>query len=534
MTLSKTQRKLMLAPAVTALALSGLVASPAFATDKAADPAPASPSTEKSAPKTKSQEAAPTAPAPAALAPVADEKSISQTDLQEKGLPVSIKPTTGDPAGKKVTTKFVDSKEGQFEGTSFTLDSEGKYSGTIKANGKLAPGAATIELFIEGQEGAAGTIGLTVVEDAPAAPKASVDPKSLPQNAFEDGNTFNVDVSGFDADEEVTVTIDGKKLSFDKSFENGEGVIYVTAEDGAPTSVGTHEVVVTGATSGKTATTSYEITEAVEAGSIKTNRTEFTAGDKTWGGGIDVTGEGWEPNTEVTVQIGIGNGQSGSSIASANVKTDENGNFTLKNFTPEEAPRLLEDDERMSLVAGANGVYAESVELTVVEKKVEPSITATPEKISASDFENEDKGVTIEATGYQEGETVKATVNHEDGKTEEFTLNATADEEGNVSFKLYAIGDAVLGNYTVELNGDETDGSLSTGFEVVADDNGDDEGNGGGDGDNNADDNDDQLPRTGAELGGLGAGVVLLAVGAASVLLTRRRSTKSSTDAGEI
>ena len=47
----------------------------------------------------------------------------------------------------------------------------------------------------------------------------------------------------------------------------------------------------------------------------------------------------------------------------------------------------------------------------------------------------------------------------------------------------------------------------------------------------NGDDRDDEggsdLPRTGMELGGLAAGAALLTVGAATVVLSRRRSTKA-------
>ena len=171
----------------------------------------------------------------------------------------------------------------------------------------------------------------------------------------------------------------------------------------------------------------------------------------------------------------------------------------------------------------------------------EREISIDPKQITASDFVQEKKGVTITVKGFDEGE--KATLKVASGpeNVEGITLDEIANENGAAAFSIYGTSasdpEAYLGKYDVEVTGanDTEDESALTGtFEVVADEDGTGGGTGGDDDGNNDNGNDDgngdggsDLPRTGAELTGLAAGAGLLLVGGAAVVLTMRRKNNN-------
>lgn len=163
---------------------------------------------------------------------------------------------------------------------------------------------------------------------------------------------------------------------------------------------------------------------------------------------------------------------------------------------------------------------------------VEYALDVDPQEISPADFVQQDKGVTLTATGLEAGEEVEFAVSAAGSNVESLTETATADENGVAVWSVYGIDDsnpsAYLGDYSVTVTneaGETIDGSFTVTDSA-------DNGEGGeDDSDDNGDDRDDEggsdLPRTGMELGGLAAGAALLTVGAATVVLSRRRSTKA-------
>ncbi|MGO1909014.1 MAG: LPXTG cell wall anchor domain-containing protein, partial [Brevibacterium linens] len=124
-------------------------------------------------------------------------------------------------------------------------------------------------------------------------------------------------------------------------------------------------------------------------------------------------------------------------------------------------------------------------------------------------------------SGAQPGEKVTITVEHAQGKVDRYTMTKEADSEGKVTFGVQAKVKSVLGTYNVRAQAESFDEPQGGSFTVLTngtdvDEGGD--GNGGGQSDSGSD-----LPRTGAEMTGLALGVGLLAVGAAAVIITRRR-----------
>ncbi|UVI37537.1 LPXTG cell wall anchor domain-containing protein [Brevibacterium spongiae] len=242
----------------------------------------------------------------------------------------------------------------------------------------------------------------------------------------------------------------------------------------------------------------------------------------------------------------------GAEDGSEKVKADKDGNFSV------EGPKA-EGDYNFTATAIVDGQKSKTAEFDVTVEKdesetpapVEREISVDPKEIAASDFVQEDKGVTITVKGFDEGEKVTLKVANGPEGVDDFEMDETANENGAAAFSVYGTSasdpEAYLGKYDLEVTGanDTEDESVLTGsFQVVADEDGngggsggDDDGNadggndggnadgGSGDGDD-ADGNGDggsDLPRTGAELTGLAAGAGLLLVGGTAVVLTMRR-----------
>ncbi|MGO2648573.1 MAG: hypothetical protein ACTH96_10390, partial [Brevibacterium aurantiacum] len=95
-----------------------------------------------------------------------------------------------------------------------------------------------------------------------------------------------------------------------------------------------------------------------------------------------------------------------------------------------------------------------------------------------------------------------------------------ADDEGKASVNVFGTSDnvsAYVGAYTASATcGDD---SMKESFTVTAGADG-----GGSDGSDNGGNDGSQLPRTGADLGGLASGAMLLLVGGAAIAMTGRRN----------
>ena len=153
-----------------------------------------------------------------------------------------------------------------------------------------------------------------------------------------------------------------------------------------------------------------------------------------------------------------------------------------------------------------------------------------------SDFLDSEKGVTLAVEGLEQGDSVDFQVDPISGQNvEPAVLSAEAGEDGVASTIVYGTsttgGEDYLGDYEVTVDADDVDTAnagqdsaethaeaaaaddLTATFSAVADD---DAPEGGDDG--------KQLPRTGATLTGLFAGIGAIAVGAGALFASRRRS----------
>ncbi|WP_413332996.1 LPXTG cell wall anchor domain-containing protein [Brevibacterium sp. GP-SGM9] len=170
------------------------------------------------------------------------------------------------------------------------------------------------------------------------------------------------------------------------------------------------------------------------------------------------------------------------------------------------------------------------------DKKAAPAATQAlviePTEISSENFL--DKGIKLGVTGAKPGEKITITVEHAQGKVDRYTMTKEADDEGKATFGVQAKVKAVLGTYNVRAQAESFDEPQGGSFTVVTNGTDVDESGNGGNGSGSGSDNNgsgsgssSDLPRTGAEMTGMALGVGLLVVGAAAVIITRRRMTAS-------
>ncbi|GAA1538699.1 hypothetical protein [Brevibacterium picturae] len=163
--------------------------------------------------------------------------------------------------------------------------------------------------------------------------------------------------------------------------------------------------------------------------------------------------------------------------------------------------------------------------VTADDSAVDPKLAIDPETVSGKDFVNRDKGVTMTVTACEPGSDVQFKVWGHESSEKLYDRTVEANENGAASVQVYGLEnnpDAYAGTYKVIAVC--MDQSMEGQFVVT--------GGGAGDPDGGSDDsgeagnsgNAGSMPRTGAELTGLGAGAVLILAGAATIISARRRA----------
>ncbi|WP_350269741.1 hypothetical protein AAFP32_14540 [Brevibacterium sp. CBA3109] len=153
------------------------------------------------------------------------------------------------------------------------------------------------------------------------------------------------------------------------------------------------------------------------------------------------------------------------------------------------------------------------------EAPAEASFSVSPKTLEAADFANDKKGVTLAVEGCEPGAEVHFAVTPKGIQVTAYENTVKADDEGKASVSVFGTSanvSAYVGSYTASATcGDDT---MKESFTVTAGADG-----GGSDGHDNDGNDGSQLPRTGADLGGLASGAILLLVGGAAIAMTGRR-----------
>ena len=265
--------------------------------------------------------------------------------------------------------------------------------------------------------------------------------------------------------------------------------------------------------------------------------------------GLTVEYKNLEPGKNYTWVI---EGGKGIEIARPFTAKKANGSFDVT-VSSDTAVEALLGEYTVKLFDGEGNVINTNTSFTVVkdsedsgnpdEDETRYKLTLDRYELTAKEFLNKETGVQISVVGLKPNEkfTYSVTKVDGDGKVEDYENEATADKEGRWGTTLNGVQrgqniESFVGKYKVTVKSEQ--GELTDHFTVTngkksdndddaeAGDNGSDSGsdNGSGSGNDSSAGNSSDLPRTGAGLTGLLAGGALLTVGAATVLITRRRT----------
>ena len=161
------------------------------------------------------------------------------------------------------------------------------------------------------------------------------------------------------------------------------------------------------------------------------------------------------------------------------------------------------------------------------EKK--PALTISPRKVTPASFVKKNKGVNLTVVNCDANENVKFTVKPSKSKVTPLTRSQKANSKGISSWNVFGTSasnpSVYTGSYdvTATCNGTTVKGKFVV---AAAAKSGGSSDKGGSSDNTSAPSSNSDLPRTGMEMGGLGLGALLLVVGGATVVMTRRRSTK--------
>lgn len=203
---------------------------------------------------------------------------------------------------------------------------------------------------------------------------------------------------------------------------------------------------------------------------------------------------------------------------------DESGGFTQSPATPEaETPQPAATGDTTATEPAPTTETATGTSGTE-EATAEKTLTIEPGKLSASDFVRED-AVIISATGCQPEADATMTVIPQGMNVGNYSETATVDADGVVAFSVHGQHDMMAQTYageyavTVACAGDDQrTGSFTVAADAAPTPSAEPEGKPGGQDSRGA-----RLPRTGSDLLAAAAGAILLTVGTASVVFTRRR-----------
>ena len=427
--------------------------------------------------------------------PLCAHEGAQQSNDPDSKVPDSSAPQATLSAAQVTRADIADRKKGiGFSGTGFTPDSKATVTVVGTDGSKYSP---ETKLTVDDKGKVSGTYFFSVTDNA-KVPSGEYSLYLTDEKTEKDSSKVSFEVVASDSDIDEDAKGSGCSPATGPAPEPSESATDEPSETSAPTE-----------TSTPTETKSEEPTETKEArqpAAPKPTETETKTPEPT-----ETESETPKP-TETETQ------------------TPE------PTETESETPKPTETEDKSEAPApteaGSEGPESDAPSETTApaspgtddgEKKAAATATQAliidPTEISSEDFLNE--GIKLGITGAQPGEKITITVEHAQGKVDRYTMTKEADSEGKATFGVQAKVKAVLGTYNVTAQADSFDKAQGGSFTVVTNGTSVDEG-----GENGSDSGSD-LPRTGAEMTGLALGVGLLVVGAAAVVITRRRMTAS-------
>lgn len=205
--------------------------------------------------------------------------------------------------------------------------------------------------------------------------------------------------------------------------------------------------------------------------SITLANNEFAVGN--WGDGITLTGEGFTPDTVITVGASVGNGSVGEGWGETTTTSDASGAIALTGWIPQNLPGEVPTGWTAQISAfdaadpEATPAFAELVIGPFVP--LPAALTITPTCLTSESAQTEGEGLTVVGTGFLSAEQVLDSTTGPDGQQFGTTDTLTADLSGTVSLSYtlsISSGTLPAGTYTEYMVGQESGVSISATFTI--------------------------------------------------------------------
>lgn len=473
-----------------------------------------------------------------AVDPIDASVSVSPDEITPDDLVNKDKGVTATITGVKKRDKITDSLTGKTE----TADADGDYKLHLWYEGNvedLQEGTVpfTITIEREGTDSAELKGEINVVDET-----SEVDPSvklADTKISLEDFKKDGLKFSGSGFTPNGTVSINAQAAAqraaapqADELRADEDGNIEGAAVAPESLEAGTYSLTFVDDTTSESTTVEVTVTEEDDAvdpidASLKVDPKEITAEDlANRDKGVTVTVSGVKKGDTITDSL---TGKSETAEADGDYKLHLYYRGNPDNLEVGKVPFTVtidrEGTESETLNGEINVVGEDDGDDGETEAPAEATFKVSPKTIEAADFANEKKGVTLAVENCEPGADVHFEVNPKGINVTAYENTVKADDEGNASVNVFGTSSdvsAYVGAYTATATcGDD---AMKDSFTVTEGANGG--GSGGGDNGNagNGGDDGSQLPRTGADLGGLTTGALLLLVGGAAIALTGRKN----------
>ncbi|SMX73965.1 hypothetical protein [Brevibacterium antiquum] len=419
------------------------------------------------------------------------------------------------------------------EATSTTVVSDGAFTGTILGNTELKTGD-TLEVRVtvkrDGEESKTFSSSVEVV----AADDEDADLTVLPETQNLDdfmNDGVQIILANCAMDDEVNFRITGKDDSDTVIWEDtqraaGEdaaGLTTFSPDTGGSGWIG--DFVVTASCGDTSAETTFTVTdtEGEDSNSVLTVSPKTQGVQEFLKNGVNITLVNCVMDDDVTFRVSTKHDPD-TTIWEETQRAGEDA-AGYANFVPDGDGGPGWVDEFLVMASCGDVSMETTFTVTADEGVIDPKLSIDPEKISGEDFIKRDKGVTITVTECQPGSDVQFEVWGFEPSEKLYEQTAEANENGAASVQVYGIDsrpEAYAGTYKVITVCMEH--AMNAEFVVTSG------GGAAGGSDAGPDDSGDagSMPRTGAELTGLGAGAALILAGAATIIFARRRAQLGS------
>jgi Skp family chaperone for outer membrane proteins len=449
---------------------------------------------------------------------------ITAEDLanKEKGVDVTV-------SGVKNGDKIKDSLTGETE----TADADGDHVIHLWSEKEVEEGKVpfTVTIVREGTDSVDVDGTINVVDNTEADPKVKLGTDKITVEEFKK-NGLPFSGAGFTPGSTVSVTgeavsAQAAKAQADEVTADEDGNVEGVVTAPASLEAGKYSLTFTDDKTGEksdpvevTVTEDEDAVDPIDA-SLKVDPKKITAEDlANKDKGVTVTVSGVKKGDKIK-----------DSLTGETETADADGDYKL-HLWYEGNPKNLEVGKvPFSVTIEREGTESKTLNgnINVIDDEAEAPAEATlkvsPKTIEAADFANEKKGVTLAVENCEPGQDVHFEVNPKGINVTAYENTVKADDEGNASVNVFGTSSnasAYVGAYTATATcGDDTmkDSFKVTGGANGGGDNGDNGNAGNGSGDDGS-----QLPRTGADLGGLTTGALLLLVGGAAIAVTGRKN----------